>query len=338
MTKSAGIKMEWKDEIRKTIYRQLPGAKNAYLDFEDATQLHKRDGDDIPIWEKTAQAVHEEVLFSDEESAAKALKALLRQKGPQKEEKDEGPSEEAIAAGVAAVAAAGNLSREQSREEEAQGAMEEEAPSAMEVKPSDERREEASSTENAEEDYEDAPEALPSEVRAWLLQENIRLESLRKELARASAIMQREAAELEKEKQDLAREKEDFSQQMQSQSEKLEEQKRRLGEDQDLFDKKYKVLEMGFAKLNEDKKAFEAQKRAFEYKRKFLQEADLFASMDTGAAAFGDYLFFKGVNHPLAVKKRYKDLIKIYHPDNMDGDKYILQRINQEYDRIRRQM
>ena len=48
-----------------------------------------------------------------------------------------------------------------------------------------------------------------------------------------------------------------------------------------------------------------------------------------------DMLFFRGVTHPLALKKRYKDLIKIYHPDNSCGDKWILQQINTEYDRLK---
>ena len=39
---------------------------------------------------------------------------------------------------------------------------------------------------------------------------------------------------------------------------------------------------------------------------------------------------------PLALKKRYKDLIKIFHPDNVAGDKEIIQRINREYETLKR--
>ncbi|MBQ4416218.1 MAG: hypothetical protein II868_00865, partial [Butyrivibrio sp.] len=48
-------------------------------------------------------------------------------------------------------------------------------------------------------------------------------------------------------------------------------------------------------------------------------------------------LFFAGVNSQLAIKKRYKDLIKIFHPDNMCGDARALQTINQEYEYLCRQ-
>ena len=108
----------------------------------------------------------------------------------------------------------------------------------------------------------------------------------------------------------------------------------KLKEQESFFDKKFKILEMGFAKLDEDRKSFEAKKRAFEYSRQFYQEKqekEPFSEL----AEEEDMLFFRGVTHPLALKKRYKDLIKIYHPDNSCGDKWILQQINTEYDRLK---
>lgn len=42
--------------------------------------------------------------------------------------------------------------------------------------------------------------------------------------------------------------------------------------------------------------------------------------------------FFKGVKTKEEVKKRYKDLLKIYHPDNISGDKEISLQIQKEYD------
>lgn len=38
-----------------------------------------------------------------------------------------------------------------------------------------------------------------------------------------------------------------------------------------------------------------------------------------------------------ALKKRYKQLLKIYHPDNLCGDTETLQEINREYDRLLKQ-
>lgn len=46
-------------------------------------------------------------------------------------------------------------------------------------------------------------------------------------------------------------------------------------------------------------------------------------------------LFFSGVKNTRALKKRYKDLIKIFHPDNGAGDTEVLQRINEEYETLK---
>ena len=45
-------------------------------------------------------------------------------------------------------------------------------------------------------------------------------------------------------------------------------------------------------------------------------------------------MFFSGVGSRQSLKKRYKDLIKIYHPDNLDGDKDTIQEINSEYNKL----
>jgi DNA-binding cell septation regulator SpoVG len=45
-------------------------------------------------------------------------------------------------------------------------------------------------------------------------------------------------------------------------------------------------------------------------------------------------MFFIGVGSRQALKKRYKDLIKIYHPDNMNGDGSTAQEIMREYDKL----
>ena len=46
-------------------------------------------------------------------------------------------------------------------------------------------------------------------------------------------------------------------------------------------------------------------------------------------------VFFIGVDNPLALKKRYRDLIKIYHPDNKAGDHDTFKRISEEYEKLR---
>ncbi len=45
--------------------------------------------------------------------------------------------------------------------------------------------------------------------------------------------------------------------------------------------------------------------------------------------------FFAGVKDILTLKKRYRDLMKIYHPDNISGDNNAMKDIVKEYERLR---
>jgi type III secretory pathway component EscV len=44
--------------------------------------------------------------------------------------------------------------------------------------------------------------------------------------------------------------------------------------------------------------------------------------------------FFKGIHNITELKKRYFDLMKIYHPDNSSGDIKVTQKIQQEYEKL----
>lgn len=46
--------------------------------------------------------------------------------------------------------------------------------------------------------------------------------------------------------------------------------------------------------------------------------------------------YFAGVNDMKSLKKRYRDLLKIYHPDNQNGDSSVSKQIQEEYDVLSR--
>ncbi|MBE5881675.1 MAG: hypothetical protein E7289_05170 [Lachnospiraceae bacterium] len=180
------------------------------------------------------------------------------------------------------------------------------------------------------------------QLKNWLFKENMRLEDLREELSRASKMLREQAdivkqdeLRLENEKKRFQSEKEEFKTQMHDWTSKIKEERKKLEEEQSFFDKKFKVLEMGFKQLDADRRTFEAKKRAFEYRKYEQENADSFQPLEDFTAS-EETFFFRGVTHPLALKKRYKDLIKIYHPDNLGGDKTMLQKINKEYDLLKK--
>ncbi|MBD5508686.1 MAG: hypothetical protein HDR05_11745 [Lachnospiraceae bacterium] len=45
-------------------------------------------------------------------------------------------------------------------------------------------------------------------------------------------------------------------------------------------------------------------------------------------------IWFAGINNAEELKKRYRELMKIYHPDNQAGDTGAVQQIQEEYEKL----
>lgn len=197
--------------------------------------------------------------------------------------------------------------------------------------------------ENLEMDWKSDDSA--EKLREFLAKEEERLENLRRDIQRANDMLKVQASMLKAKENALVEEREAFllekeriKKEASNTLNELSITRKRLNEDKSMFDKKFKILEMSYKQLDADRQAFEAQKRAFHLRMQeysFAKEDDITLLSEEGAGAI---LFFRGVDNPLALKKRYKDLIKIYHPDNLAGDKRILQQINDEYERLRKEI
>lgn len=105
--------------------------------------------------------------------------------------------------------------------------------------------------------------------------------------------------------------------------------KKQLEGQQALFEQKWEILERETRQLTLDKEKFNREKLM--YRDKVYREAR--RSMSN---AENVKIFFKGVCDTESVKKRYRALLKIYHPDNMNGDNDIVLAINEEYERLLR--
>lgn len=135
--------------------------------------------------------------------------------------------------------------------------------------------------------------------------------------------LEEQRRELDAQRQQLEQDQESFLRKVQWETERIEREKQ-------LFDMKLRILEEELQKLAADKEDFERQK-AF-YDRVSQYEAQ--QSIQESNIVRGE-LFFIGVENKASLKKRYKDLIKIYHPDNTAGDNNTVQEINHEYERLR---
>lgn len=158
------------------------------------------------------------------------------------------------------------------------------------------------------------------DVKLWLFQENVRLENERKELERTRDKFLNERVRFQKEMDELNR--------------RTVLERKRLREESMFFDKKMAILQNGFRQLEDDRKAVNRQKEALERECVHsLSENAAGGTLPEDAAR----ILFRGISNSLALRKRYKDLVKVFHPDNLFGDEELVQMINREYLRRRRE-
>ena len=153
------------------------------------------------------------------------------------------------------------------------------------------------------------------ELKAWLFKENIRVVTA--------------AKELEEMQEQFLNEKIHFREEMEMLNQRISREREKLKEDNQYFEKKMEILKNGFSKLDIDRRRLDKEWAKLATEKKLAGERSAYDSVQDVS------IFFKGVRTPIALKKRYKDLIKIFHPDNVAGDKDIIQRINKEYEALK---
>jgi len=169
---------------------------------------------------------------------------------------------------------------------------------------------------------EDTSEKELKALKLWLFSENIRVETEKKKLQEMQNRYLKERVQLQEEMKLL--------------NAKISASQQRLKQDELFFDKKMQILKSGFAQLDLDRQAFEREREQErrKWRQRQAEEEDYrrpLSSTDVG-------VMFAGVKNLLALKKRYKDLLKIFHPDNIAGDKAVVQEINKEYERLKREL
>ncbi len=138
----------------------------------------------------------------------------------------------------------------------------------------------------------------------------------------------RQRKDLELERQKLMEERKQFEAEKKEFQKRQQLEEQRYAQQNRLFEMKWKILEGELKKLAQEKQQLEIEKEQYGY----YQEESCGA-----VSPLHRELFFSGVDNELGMRKRYKDLLKIYHPDNIDGDTAALQMINQEYDQLKKQ-
>jgi len=156
------------------------------------------------------------------------------------------------------------------------------------------------------------------ELKAWLFKENIRL--------------QMEKSEMMRMEEKFIKERQQFQTEMDEVNRRLVIERKRLKQDELFFEKKMDILKNGFAQLDAERRKFDKEKTEFEAK-KDLHESYQRREKNQDMAE----MLFQGVKSQLALKKRYKDLIKMFHPDNIAGDHEMVLTVNAVYEKLKRE-
>lgn len=157
------------------------------------------------------------------------------------------------------------------------------------------------------------------ELKSWLFRENIRLMTA--------------AAELEEKQEKFEQEKNQFKEEMKNLNRRMDAQRSQIKKDNELVEERLEIIKDGFRKLDMDRRRLEKEWARLAAEKELMEERGYYDYNSCPETS----ILFHGVKNPLTLKKRYKDLTKIFHPDNVAGDTQMLQRINREYDKLKKE-
>lgn len=149
-----------------------------------------------------------------------------------------------------------------------------------------------------------------NELKKWLFSENIRLKTALKEVEEERALINVQKGILQK------------------QQRKNQIYKTQLDNQRMLFESQWDIMENEIRRLTAEKQQFERDKAV--YRDEIYREARKEAVISTGGR-----VFFKGIKDGNTLRKRYRDLMKIFHPDNPGGDSTTIHAITAEYERLK---
>lgn len=165
-------------------------------------------------------------------------------------------------------------------------------------------------------ELQSAQEKDLSDIKEWFFAENIRLSE--------------ERDKLEEDRRAFEREKNATMDELNGKIIKTELQFRQLEERNKLVTEQLEYIQQEYKRIEADRKNVEEERETFEKIKKFRRPAQ------NTVTYVGTDLLFKGVKDENSLKKRYRDLLKIFHPDNLSGDTTIIQNINKEYEALKK--
>lgn len=160
-------------------------------------------------------------------------------------------------------------------------------------------------------------------LKTFLFEEQVKIQARKEELFNLGQELEDEKAAIESERKAL--------------NLKIKTESKRFDDNEKLMAQKQHIIERAYEQLAVDKKVLECERLNFEYEKRAFKKQENLRSISIVRTDNSDCVYFRGVDNQLSLRKRYKDLLKIYHPDNRCGDKGTLLQIQKEYDSLKKQ-
>jgi chromosome segregation ATPase len=164
-------------------------------------------------------------------------------------------------------------------------------------------------------DFEDDP---VDELKHWLFLENVKLNQQKQQL--------------ESDREELEHQKEQMEKEHHNKERDFELREKKLEREKELFEKQWHVVERELVRMAKDRDRM-AKEKAY-----IQKEKDDLKKMRQAAPSENTVLsgtFFLGISNLAGLKKRYRELMKIYHPDNENGHEGTVRYINAEYEKLK---
>ena len=173
-----------------------------------------------------------------------------------------------------------------------------------------------------------SPEEL-EELKVQLYRENVRIKTDRADLEELRESVFKEKEELEESMARLEEGRRQFEQEADEINARIETSRKNLEEDINDYNIRKGLLEDEIRKLDEDRLKLNREKAEFQNLKNRNNSLRKVPQLE-----YRQGIFFKGITDEKALKKRYKDLVKVFHPDTDSGDTYTLQNITREYETL----
>ena len=155
------------------------------------------------------------------------------------------------------------------------------------------------------------------------------IRELKEQLFREKVKLSEERATLDSDKAAFEAEKQEVLLRLEERKTFARVQAKRIEMSEDLVKQKLEIIHDEYSRLVRERARLENERKAFEARRAAgVPTVNKTVYTDTG-------ILFSGVDSSLALKKRYRELMKIFHPDNTNVDSDVIQSITDRYNELK---